>query len=65
VIVNGRVSLTGSGTGIQITGAVLASSPYGNSISVLEGTINLTYDSSVILKQFETLPYSRIAFKDY
>ena len=65
LIVNGRANLNGSGSGIQILGAVLASSQIGNSISVLEGTVNLVYDSFIILKQFESLPYARIAFRDY
>lgn len=65
LIVNGRVSFNGSGSGIQIAGAVLVSSLSGNPSSLLDGTINLVYDSFIIRKQFDSLPYTRIAFRDY
>ena len=65
LIVNGRVNFHGTGPGIQITGAVLVSALSGNPSSYLDGTINLVNDSSVIQRQFDSLPYARIAFKDF
>lgn len=65
LIVNGRVSFNGSESGIQITGAVLVSALSGNPPSLLEGNIHLVYDSFVIRRQFDSLPYTRIAFKDF
>ena len=65
LIVNGRVNFNGTGAGIEITGAVLVSALSGNPSSYLDGTINLVNDSSVIQRQFDRLPYARIAFKDF
>ena len=65
IITNGKVSLNGTGPGIRILGALLASSVNGSQTSVLDGTINLVYDSLVIRKQFDSLLYTRIAFRDF
>ncbi|MFN8005869.1 MAG: hypothetical protein U0V70_02330 [Terriglobia bacterium] len=64
ILVNGRVRMTGTGTGIHISGAVLAIAASGTLPSTLDGIVNLLFDSFLIQKQFDTLPYSRIAYKE-
>lgn len=64
IIVKGNVVLAGSSLpGIEIHGAVLSHSATGSQPSQLSGNIQLTYNSASIRKQFDALPYLRLAIR--
>ncbi|MCI0418132.1 MAG: hypothetical protein L0312_02745, partial [Acidobacteria bacterium] len=65
IIVKGKVHLNGGGTeGIKIDGAIVASSDAGSSQSILDGIVQIRNDSAMIQKQFNSLQYARLAFRE-
>ena len=65
IIVKGKVHFAGGGLeGIQIHGAVIASSDTGAAESLLEGIVQIHNNSSIIQTQFDRLQYVRLAFRE-
>ena len=65
IIVKGKIYLNGGGIdGIQITGALIASSDAGNAQSILDGVVQIRNDSAMIQAQFNRLQYVRLAFRE-
>lgn len=65
IVVKGKIYLNGGGTdGIRLYGAIVSSSDPGTGTSILQGTVRINNDSSVIQKQFGSLQYARLAFRE-
>jgi hypothetical protein len=65
IVVKGRVNLNGSGTpGIEIHGVIISGTTLGDQSTILSGNVNILNNSYFIQKQFESLQYVRLAYRE-
>jgi hypothetical protein len=64
IIVKGKIHLSGGIEGINIRGAIISSSLSGTDSSILEGKVTILNNSKVVRTQFQSLHYTRLAFRE-
>ena len=65
IVVKGKVYFNGgSASGIEIHGAIIASSVNGDQSSLLTGNVKVLNNSYFVHKQFSSLQYSRLAYRE-
>jgi hypothetical protein len=65
IIVRGKIYLNGGALpGIEIHGAIIASSLAGNQSSLLMGNVKILNNSYFIQRQFNSLGYIRLAYRE-
>ncbi|PYV44191.1 MAG: hypothetical protein DMG06_07490 [Acidobacteria bacterium] len=65
IVVKGKVSFNGgSSPGIEIHGAIISSSVSGDQSSLLSGNVKVLNNSYFVHKQFNSLPYVRLAYRE-
>ena len=65
IVVKGRVDFNGSGTpGIEIHGAIISGTALGDQSTVLSGNVNILNNSYFIQKQFGSLQYVRLSYRE-
>ncbi len=65
ILVRGKLLFTGGSLpGIEIHGAIIASSVQGDQTSLLSGNVKIINNSFVIQKQFNALGYVRLSFRE-
>jgi Tfp pilus assembly protein PilX len=65
IVVKGRVDLNGSGVpGIEIHGAIISGTTLGDQSTVLSGNLTIINNSYFVQKQFGSLPYARLSYRE-